>query len=475
MAFGKRTSCGYILNARRLEARPPILEGTGWEPLLPDVLPDLLIHTGYLHSEADYWKSVAGEMTDTYDNLMRGAKVEAKANKGTDTPARDELIKFRSMQRRHYPRFNEYGKLVIGRDHKLFDRVDLSSVCGAVGDVGYDALRNRVTIRHGSDRPWVIADDRVAADLKYRIYENCVWEILRMDGLGWSYSGPVNVAKTTLQETIDGRCFRNRHDRLRAYLNECVRKHPNIDEDYCRTLLERCFIIVEMYRALAAEVSEYILQTPVLRSREGGAKADILPILLSLAQGAGKSTFLRFLLPPDLEMSTDNVNFGANATDFAHETDGKAICEIPELHGIRGAALDKVKAHLSRREDNARRKYERYAITTHRRCVFIATENNSDMVPDDPSGNRRFAVIKVQRKFSYDEMVAFLNKNRDRFWASIQKRLARKLADGTGEELFLDGMAERQAALNEKHRDGDEVIESLVLDKIGPSASAPGA
>ena len=438
------SSCGITLNKGR-QKKP--FYNQPWAPAMPDVLPDLQTYAGFQATEARHWRSVAGQMKDTYQNLI------AKAlNK--DSQAMEELRNH--MPKEHYyPYVNADGKLVIGTKHRMFDRADLAHALSALDtDIGYDSFSNRTSVTN-IEGEWVSINDRSHADLKYRIYENCVWETARKNGTGWDYF-PVVVPKSTLAECVDGRCFTNQFDRFRTYLDECARKHPNIDEDYCRVLISSCFDVEDPN--LAAEASEYILQIPVKRSCPEGAKADIMPILYG-PQGCGKSSFLYNLVPQEVNVHCDSISFSGSSVDFAHQIDGKVIVEVPDMHGFRGAALEKIKAHLTRQDDHERRKYERYAITTHRRCVFIATENNHNSVPDDPTGNRRFVVIRLKAKMPVPEMVKFLKENRSKFWASVQKRIDK---NGLESFLFTGLMARRQAEVNEEHRDRDDVIESII-------------
>ena len=75
--------------------------------------------------------------------------------------------------------------------------------------------------------------------------------------------------------------------------------------------------------------------------------------------------------------------------------DNAAIVEFAELRVLGGYGA--VKSFLSDRYDSYRLPYQRAAQTLPRRWVGIATANDEGegVLPDDPTGNRRYNVIKV--------------------------------------------------------------------------------
>ena len=445
--------CKRVMNAGK--SKPPVHRAC-WAPSESPPLPDLQCRVGIETTDKAHWDGLyaAGEISDTYDNLVAVLDQDAM-----DEQALADIAN--NLPRHHYPHVGPKGQLVIGRYHKKFNPDDLACALSALGeDVGYDSQANKTAYRR-SDEEWKVVNDRNWKGLTFRIEKRCFWE--EPDSKGrWSYQKVV-VSPRQIFDCIDAHCEFHQFDRFRSYLDECARKHPDIGPDYCRTLLEKLYYVGSS--ELAAEASEYILSTPVRRSCPKGAKADIMPILQG-AQGIGKSSMIYHLLPREVDGICDGANFAGSTQEFAHQIDGKLLVEVPDLHGFRGAKLEKIKAAITRRDDHERRKYARYAETTHRRCVFIGTENSSNSIPDDPTGTRRWVIIELQERLSQEEVVKFLVENRDKYWASVQLRIKQV---GVNHIPFEGYLAEIQAEVNEKHRDSDDVIEGFVENDLDGS------
>ena len=111
-------------------------------------------------------------------------------------------------------------------------------------------------------------------------------------------------------------------------------------------------------------------------------------------QGAGKSTFLRFLAIND-EWFTDDIR-QLNDKDVYEHLQGHWIIEIPEMVAIlRTKTVEETKAFISKTKDNYRIPYEKYSADRKRQFVFAGTSNQMQFLPSDRSGNRRFLPIEA--------------------------------------------------------------------------------
>ena len=150
----------------------------------------------------------------------------------------------------------------------------------------------------------------------------------------------------------------------------------------------------------------------VARAKETGCKVDTA-LVLQGGQGIGKTTF-----------------FQALGGDFfytlSHSTrDNQALKEQYKYWLIEwgefGAKLttnkiESLKNEMSKTKDEIKHLYVNESETRSRHFVFVGTTNQEQFLVD-PTGNRRFWVIKVDKKIDTD----FIKENRDLIWASAMK------------------------------------------------------
>ena len=246
---------------------------------------------------------------------------------------------------------------------------------------------------------------------------------------------------------------------------------------------------------LARWAARYPCVGAIQRARNPGCKLDELPVLIG-PQGCGKSAWCAGLLPPEQDRwfsSTLALNAGPKVQVEA--TDGRVIVEISELKGVHRADLDTLKAYLTRQDDGAiRRAYARYPEPTPRRFVFVATANMkaAGVLPNDPTGNRRFVPVTLQHG---SHVEAFLEPNRDQLWAEalaaykagrranlprdLMPRAAAAARDSTYRDLSLeDQIEEIETTESGRAREGIKLIDlagdcGLVLSRPDGPSSLP--
>ena len=157
---------------------------------------------------------------------------------------------------------------------------------------------------------------------------------------------------------------------------------------------------VALHHFLGAEVNdtnEKYLRTFMLgavnRVFHPGCKFELMLVLVG-GQGAGKTTFIRFLaLEP--EWFTDDVS-KLDDKEIYHRLNGHWICELSEMVATANAkSIEEIKSFLSRDKDFLRMAYDRYGGDHPRQSVFAGTTNRMDFLPLDRSGNRRFLPVTV--------------------------------------------------------------------------------
>ena len=157
---------------------------------------------------------------------------------------------------------------------------------------------------------------------------------------------------------------------------------------------------VALHHFLGAEVgdtNEKYLRTFMLgavnRVFHPSCKFELMLVLVG-GQGAGKTTFIRFLaLEP--EWFTDDVS-KLDDKEIYHRLNGHWICELSEMVATANAkSIEEIKSFLSRDKDFLRMAYDRYGGDHPRQSVFAGTTNRMDFLPLDRSGNRRFLPVTV--------------------------------------------------------------------------------
>lgn len=141
------------------------------------------------------------------------------------------------------------------------------------------------------------------------------------------------------------------------------------------------------------EVSRLVFSGGINRLYKNGCKFDDMAVLISTMQGAGKSTFVRWLALKDeffTEVSEIEGQKGIEAIE------GAWICEVAELLAVtKTKEVEGVKSYLSRLVDRYRRPFDKRVSDHKRQCVFIGTTNKEQFLTDK-TGNRRFYPITVK-------------------------------------------------------------------------------
>lgn len=156
-----------------------------------------------------------------------------------------------------------------------------------------------------------------------------------------------------------------------------------------------------------------------------------LPLLVG-AQGCGKSTWCRNLLPPSLRMYyTDSIDFG-NKRDAELMLTRFALINIDEFDSVSAAYQSFLKNVLQKPVVNARQPYKKSMQALQRYASFIATCNNYDLLTD-PTGSRRFICIEISGTIdnslpiNYEQLYAQASealKSGERYWFTSEEEFS---------------------------------------------------
>lgn len=139
-------------------------------------------------------------------------------------------------------------------------------------------------------------------------------------------------------------------------------------------------------------VGEYLWTALAGRVLEPGCQVDMAVILVG-DQGVGKSRGVQAMVP-DPEFYAE-IRLDEPDESIARKLRGVLVGELAELRGITGqnAALDRIKAFITRSHEKWVPKYQEFATTFARRVVFIGTTNEQEFLVD--SENRRWLPVRT--------------------------------------------------------------------------------
>src|SRR5215212_7123557 len=160
-------------------------------------------------------------------------------------------------------------------------------------------------------------------------------------------------------------------------------------------------------------------------------------VLISPTQGTEKSSALAVLAVKE-DWFVDDFPLGEGSQKVMEQTEGKWIVEAAELKGIRAREAEHLKASLSRRSDRARKAFGHLPSEQRRQFVIFGTTNEQRFLRD-PSGNRRFWPVEIER---FD--LKALRENRDQMWAEASYFEKQGESIRLAQELWAKAAEEQQ-------------------------------
>lgn len=193
-----------------------------------------------------------------------------------------------------------------------------------------------------------------------------------------------------------------------------------------------------------------------------GCKFEYMLCLVG-GQGAGKSTFLRFLAMYD-NWFCDDIKQLSDKEVF-EKLQGHWIIEMPEMTAILHAKyVEDTKAFLSRLSDTYRAPYDKYAQDHPRICVFAGSSNTIQFLPPDKSGNRRFIPIEVHMEKAETHILE--NENESRYYfAQMWAEAMEIYRSGNYKLAFTKELQKELVRLQSKYTPEDP-METAILNFI---------
>ena len=252
---------------------------------------------------------------------------------------------------------------------------------------------------------------------------------------------------------LESRYGLNHENRIRRALTVVAhqnRYHPI--REYLNSLewdgIER--IRYALHHFLGAEVGDYTCEVmrlfllgAISRVFHPGCKFELMLCLVG-GQGAGKSTFFRFLACRD-EWFSDDLKKIDDENVF-RKMRGHWIIEMSEMIATANAkSIEDIKSFLSRCKETYKVPYAIEPEDRLRQCVFGGTSNALDFLPLDRSGNRRFLPVMVhpeQAEVHILEDEAASRQYMEQLWAEAmtiyrQGKVQLKLSKEMNEQLVV--------------------------------------
>lgn len=249
--------------------------------------------------------------------------------------------------------------------------------------------------------------------------------------LGWSRNDGTNindVDEANLQlylEQTYGLTYDKAIDKAMRIVSNENRYHPI--RDYLESLkwdgISRIGKALPKYlgadeNSYTEEVMRLLLMAAIRRIYEPGCKFEIMVCLVG-GQGAGKSTFFRFLACNDEWFSDDLKRI--DDEQVYRKMAGHWIIEMSEMMAtVNAKSIEEIKSFISRQKETYKVPYDKYPKDRPRQCVFVGTSNSMDFLPLDRTGNRRFAPVMVHSERVKKHILADEEEARDyikQLWA----------------------------------------------------------
>ena len=146
--------------------------------------------------------------------------------------------------------------------------------------------------------------------------------------------------------------------------------------------------------AYGTEVMRLFLLGAIHRVFRPGCKFELMLCLVG-GQGAGKSTFFRFLACKDEWFSDDLKKIDDD--NVYRKMQGHWIIEMSEMLATASAkSIEEIRSFISRQKETYKVPYDIHPEDRPRQCVFAGTSNSLDFLPLDRAGNRRFLPVMAE-------------------------------------------------------------------------------
>lgn len=200
-----------------------------------------------------------------------------------------------------------------------------------------------------------------------------------------------------------------------------------------------------------SEVARYMWTALAGRTLQPGVQADMVPLLIGEG-GARKSSAVRALVPESRQFG--NVKISQDADTIARKLQGVRVAELGELRGFAKTDSQDIKDFISNPIDSWIPKFKEYPKEVERRCLFVGTTDQQQVLYDTANNFRRWLPVKV-KSIDVDSII----RQREQLWAQ------------GAHEFLLSGVAFEKAErlaipFLEEHKEEDPWV-PVIRDWLG--------
>ena len=361
----------------------------------------------------------------------------------------------------------------------------------------YNVRQVSAEIYHESFGAWRGMDDRLGAELREKVAERFVYikkksvlpiqasdlkmaaEVdagkelefdeladlgarMNLDNRTKIETAPLRYSRDAWMDTLNAYLYHREVDPFKEYL-EALPRHDGTER--VKGWLQKVFTI-DNPNGLVEWASIFILLGAVTRTYQPGQKMDELPVLIGRG-GIGKSTALRYILPPDMpSLFSDSLNLAGTPQERAESMQGRAIVEASELAGATRADNASLKTFLSRTDDgNVRLAYRHNPELMLRRAIIVGTSDVLSPLPNDRN-LRRWAPIYLTGG-DPAKLREYLDENRSQLWAE-----ALSMYRSGMEARLPESLVQEQLKATATARSRDVVLEDAIESYIAKARAS---
>ena len=323
----------------------------------------------------------------------------------------------------------------------------------------YNTRSLRVEVRHESfPEGWRNMHDRLAAELREVVAKRFTY-VGKVRGR--DETKPLEYGRDAWADALNSYLYDHETDPFQEWL-EALPQWDRVDR--LGGWLAQVFTIADA-NGLVEWASRFILLGAVTRAYAPGSKLDEMPVLIGRG-GLGKSTALRYILPPDQPgLFSDGLNLAGTPQERAESLQGRVIVEASELAGVSKADLASLKAFLSRTDDGAvRLAFRRDPELMLRRAIIVGTSDVESPLPNDRN-LRRWAPVYLTGG-NPGALRKYLDANREQLWAE-----AVSLYKDGAEARLPETLVAAQMIATSKARSRDVLVEDALEVWCGQRSS----
>lgn len=265
--------------------------------------------------------------------------------------------------------------------------VNLAMRSGSYARFGLDRFQAQILVCTAGSNDWRLLDDND--------YPRALVSL--------EQQGFTGVSKEKIKDAIAVVAEERAFDSAMAWGNSIkwdgVARLPTFSSTYLR-LPDTPYHVAVWYYAWTAMAA---------RLFEPGVKADMVPVLVS-DEGFNKSMFVECLAP--IAESFGLLDLSKKDDDISRSMRGKLVMEWAEMKGLKGRDEESIKQFVTQKFQEWTPKYKEMGTRFYRRCFFIGTANNPDLLPAQGK-NRRWLPMTLTHEIDVEAIL----RDREQLWA----------------------------------------------------------